>query len=466
MKTKFFTYAVLCLVLFSIQSQAHVWMLTTNGGAFSQGAIIICNNNGTGLNVAHSFQSPAGFHPYGNLLMASDGNLYGTCYDGGQFGSCTVFRFEPTTQLYSDVYDFNIVDGDYPRSGVVEGPNGKLWGAASGGGIAGGGVIFSYNMNTGVYTDEYDLSTVTGTIPYGSPVLHSNGKLYGMTTSGGLYGYGVIYSYNITTDVLTVEQNFNGTDGSNAKGNLIEGTDGKLYGVTSGGGANGAGVLFSYSPGEAIYSQLFDFGGVNGSSPQGTLMQGTDGKLYGMTSAGGLVGFGVLFSYNPMNTTYTNLFNFNMTDGVTPLGSVTQSGSILCGATSAGGNNGMGVAFNYDLTNSTYTKVLDFNGSNGANPNGGFLEVIMNSAGSQQFSSNATIYPMPATDKLNISFSAPLKEQTTFNMMDAAGRIVYSSSEIIKDGIKTIDVKSLPAGTYLIEVVSGTEKFSRQITKE
>lgn len=466
MKTKFFTYAVFCLVLFTIQSHAHVWMLTTNGGAFGQGAIIICNNNGTGLNVAHSFQSPDGFHPYGNLLMASDGNLYGTCYDGGQFGSCTVFRFEPTNQLYTDVYDFNIIDGDFPRSGVVEGPNQKLWGAASGGGTGGGGVIYSYDMNTGVYTDEFDLNSTTGTIPYGNPIFHSDGKLYGLTTSGGLYGAGALYSYDVSNGIITNVQNFDGSNGSNAKGSLIEGSDGNLYGMTSSGGGYGVGVIFSYNPDEAIFTKLYDFDVTSGSVPQGTLMQGTDGKLYGMTSAGGVNSNGVLFSFNPVNGVYTNLFNFSSTDGATPLGSVTQSGSILCGATSAGGNHGMGVAFNYDLNTSTYYKVLDFNGSNGANPSGGFLEVIMNSASSKQFSSTATIYPIPASDQLNISFSTPLQEQTTFNMLDATGRVMYTSSEIVKGGTKTIDVKSLPAGNYMIEVISGTEKFSRQITKE
>src|SRR5262245_35183007 len=109
MKTKFFTYLVLCFLLSSLQSQAHVWALTLNGGGFSQCAIIICNSDGTGLNVAHSFHGPAGFHPYGNILMASDGNLYGTCYDGGTYGSCTVFKFDPTGQIYTDVYSFDIM---------------------------------------------------------------------------------------------------------------------------------------------------------------------------------------------------------------------------------------------------------------------------------------------------------------------------------------------------------------------
>jgi len=463
---KTFTYVVLFLFLSSFQTQAHVWALTWGGGAFSQGAIIICNSDGTGLNVAHSFQSPAGFHPYGNLLLASDGNLYGTCFDGGLFGSCTVFRYAPTTQIYTDVYSFDIINGDFPMSGVVEGPNGKLWGAASGGGISGGGVIYSYDINTGVYTDEFDFNSITGTLPYGNPIFHSDGKLYGLTTSGGLYGAGCLYSYDVTNGIQVNEHIFNGADGSNAQGSLVQGNDGKLYGMTSSGGTYGTGVLFSYSAAEGIYTKLLDFDNTTGTIPKGSLMQGIDGNLYGMTSAGGINGYGVLFSYNAANAIYTNLYNFNLADGSTPLGTVSQSGSILCGSTSAGGSHGLGVMFNYDLTSSTYSNVLNFNGSNGANPTGGFFEMIVSSTGSEQFSSTTSVYPTPATDKLNISFGLPMKEQTTFNLRDATGRVVYSSVDLITNGTKTIDVKSLTSGNYLIEVIAGSEKFTRQIIKE
>jgi len=466
MKTKFFTYTVLCFLFSAYQSQAHVWALTLNGGGFGMGAIIICNNDGSGLNVAHSFQGPAGYHPYGNILMASDGNLYGTCYDGGTYGSCTVFKFEPTTQIYTDVYSFDIMHGDYPRSGVVEGPGAKLYGASSGGGASGGGVIYSYDINNAVYADLFDLTSFSGTIPYGNPIFHSDGKLYGMTTSGGLYGAGVIYSFDVTNNIYTDVLDFDGSNGSNPKGSLVEGTDGTLYGMTSSGGANSAGVLFSYNPSEAGFNKLFDFSAATGSIPQGTLTVGSDGKLYGMTSAGGINSLGVLFSYNPVNGIYTNLFNFNQADGATPLGSIMQSGNILCGATSAGGDYGLGVMFNFDMTNSTYTNVLNFNGSNGSNPNGAFLEVIATGTGSQQFSSTATFYPSPASDQLNISFSSPLTEQTTFSLIDAAGKVVYSSVELVTGGSKSIDVRSLPAGNYLIEIVTGNEKMTRQIIKE
>jgi uncharacterized repeat protein (TIGR03803 family) len=468
MKTKLLLsiFAAMFIVT-AAHSQSHVWGLTLNGGGASQGAIIVSNSDGTGLNVAHSFQGPAGFHPYGNLLLASDGNLYGTCYDGGTYGSCTIFKYEPSTGIYTDVYSFDIVHGDYPKSGVVEGPNGKLYGAATAGG-AGGGVIYCYDMNTGTYSALYNFASLTGSVPYGNPILHSDGKLYGMTTSGGLYSSGVIYSYDIASGLYTDEYDFDGATGSNPKGSLIEITDGTVFGVTSSGGANGAGVLFSFTPSEDVFTKLVDFSAADGSIPQGTLMQASDGLLYGLTSGGGVNGSGVLFSYNMSSHVYTNHYNFNMADGSMPLGSLLQFGNKLCGTTSAGGTSGVGVMFNFELSNGAYTKVLDFNNSNGANPTGGLIAVMSTTgiALNQLSSDHASVFPNPAVDEIKVTLSSGQQRQTTLCLRDATGRLVSSSVENIGGSkVATVSLKDVPAGTYFLEITAGAEKLVKQVIK-
>jgi len=468
MKTKLLSSIFVAFLAFTnANSQSHLWALTLNGGGASMGSIIVCNDNGTGLNVAHSFQGPAGYHPYGNLLCASDGNLYGTCYDGGLFGSCTIFRLIPSTGIYTDVVSFDIVHGDYPKSGVVEGPGGKLYGAASSGGSAGGGVIYSYDINTGAYTDEYDLTSVSGTFPIGNPIVHSNGKLYGMTTSGGLYSSGVIYSFDISTGIFTDVYDFDGTNGSNPKGSLLELGDGTLYGMTSSGGATAAGVLFGFNPSEGGFTKLIDFATADGSLPQGTLMQASDGLLYGMTSAGGVNGVGVLFSYNPMSHVYANLYNFNTADGSTPLGKLVQSGNMLCGATSAGGIHGLGTMFNFDITNSSYAKVLDFNGSNGANPNGGFISVMTTTGIAGINSSNASVFPNPASNEINVTLASAFRDATSFSLRDAGGKLVYSAIEAVPvNATKNISLKDFSAGTYFLEIKNGSETILKKVVKE
>ena len=65
---------------------------------------------------------------------------------------------------------------------------------------------------------------------------------------------------------------------------LLQASNGKLYGMTREGGSNGAGTIFSYDPATSAYTQLKDFDDTNGANPYGSLVQASDGKLYGMTS--------------------------------------------------------------------------------------------------------------------------------------------------------------------------------------
>ena len=133
-------------------------------------------------------------------------------------------------------------------------------------------------------------------------------KLYGMTRDGGSTDHGVIFSFDPATSTYTKLQDFDYTNGGDPYGSLIQASDGKLYGMTSGGGNNGYGVIFSYNPVTSAYSKLIDFDYVNGAYPQGSLIQATDGKLYGMTYGGGSNDYGVIFSYNPC---YFSLYKAN-----------------------------------------------------------------------------------------------------------------------------------------------------------
>jgi uncharacterized repeat protein (TIGR03803 family) len=112
----------------------------------------------------------------------------------------------------------------------------------------------------------------------------------------------------------------------------VQASDGKLYGMTTYGGShsagpNYAGVIFSFDPSSSIYTKLKDFdkvnaadplGSPNGTVPLGSLMQASDGKLYGMTEKGGTSGFGVIFSFDPPSSTYIKLQDFNGANGANP----------------------------------------------------------------------------------------------------------------------------------------------------
>ena len=120
-------------------------------------------------------------------------------------------------------------------------------------------------------------------------------------------------------------------------GGLTQAADGNLYGLTEEGGANSVGVIFQFNPITDVYTKKIDFDGFsagNGGYPRGDLLLASNGKLYGMTSAGGVNGYGTVFEYNSTNDAFVTTLDFNITNGMspqysslieTPLAIITQS---------------------------------------------------------------------------------------------------------------------------------------------
>ena len=108
-----------------------------------------------------------------------------------------------------------------------------------------------------------------------------------MSPNGGANGFGAIFSMNLDGSGYTRNYDFDNTNGATPYGSLMQASNGKLYGMTSGGGSYGYGVLFSFDPSSNTFSKLVDFNRSNGSESAGSLMQATNGKLYGMNWDGG-----------------------------------------------------------------------------------------------------------------------------------------------------------------------------------
>lgn len=360
------------------QNQKELWGVAF-GGQNNAGIIFKTDASGNNEMVKYDFADPGG-NSYGSLMLASNGNLYGMTYYGGANNVGCLFQYDPRTWTYSIKYDFDYADGRRPQGSLVQATDGMLYGMTTEGGNASSadnGVLFKFNPQTNVYTKLFDFDAPTsGMNPYGALLQATDGMLYGMTYTGGANDMGVLFQFNPVNNAFAVKINFDGTaQGQNPYGSLMQATDGKLYGMTKVGGSTGNGVIFQYNIQTSILTKVFDFDIVTtGGRPNGTLTQAADGMLYGLNQEGGASSNGVLFQFNPTNSTLIDKFDFDDSpNGSAPNGSLTKAyDGNLYGMTNLGGTTGgptgLGVIFQYNPATSAYTKKLDFTGLNGKNP--------------------------------------------------------------------------------------------------
>jgi uncharacterized repeat protein (TIGR03803 family) len=125
---------------------------TYSGGATGYGTIFSITTSGT-LTTLYSFcAQPActdGANPYAGLILATDGNYYGTTYYGGASNRGTVFKVTPAgqlTTLHSFCSQPGCFDGEYSYGGLVQSTDGNFYGATYQGGAGGHGTIFKLSL--------------------------------------------------------------------------------------------------------------------------------------------------------------------------------------------------------------------------------------------------------------------------------------------------------------------------------
>jgi uncharacterized repeat protein (TIGR03803 family) len=361
-------------ILFSINAYSQsLWGLNENGGK-GAGLIYQLDNNGNYME-SFPFDKNEGRDPtYTNLTEDfSTGMLYGVTSSGGLYDFGIVFEFNPNTNTYTKIADFNSQNGASPEGALLL-VNGLLYGTTLSGGANGTGVIFECNPVTNTIVKKIDLISATGINPYGSLLLASNGKLYGMTSAGGVNNVGVIFEYDISLNLYVKKIDFGtaGAIGSNPYGSLIEASNGKLYGMTKNGGINGNGNIFEYDYNTNICSNKIN----NIGSPYGSLTEALNGKIYGLSFNGGLNGLGHLFEYNPNTSGYSIKYSFpNNGSAAKPYGSLLEaSNGKLIGMLSGANNNTPGIIFDYNPSTSTVNNLHTFNTINGALPMGSLIE--------------------------------------------------------------------------------------------
>src|SRR5207302_1386391 len=235
-------------------------------------------------------------------------------------GEGTAFKITKSGGV-SPLHTFTGMDGAEAFSGLTLSTGGYYWGTTASGGLYGRGTVFKMSA-PGALTTLHDFTGgADGSLPGAPPVEGIDGNFYGTTGAGGNVGSnGTVYRISSSGSFQTVHS-FGGTGQGTPNAPLVQGSDGFLYGTTYVGGKNGAGtifkvsvsghfqtianfgVLFCYSPGslgsgQTRFHVLHDFQSATGSSPQVTLLQHTNGKLYGDTAVGGSVNLGTFYSFD------------------------------------------------------------------------------------------------------------------------------------------------------------------------
>ncbi len=257
---------------------------TTYGGnltACSDGCGTVFGITSLGkLTTLYNFDGTDGAAP-GALMQATDGLLYGTTGVEGVNGYGTDFQISlagKLTTLNSRVYS----DGWEAVAPLVQATNGNFYGTAYDGGASsypGYGTVFEMT-HSGEVTQlfSFSLASPSGSNPSSGLVQAIDGNLYGTTVNGGANLAGTVYKIT-PAGVLTTLHNFADTDGAVPFGNLIQATNGNFYGTTEEFGATGNGTVFEMTPSGAL-TTLHDFNDNDGARVyQSSLMEATDGEL-------------------------------------------------------------------------------------------------------------------------------------------------------------------------------------------
>ncbi len=272
---------------------------TAMGGAFNYGTVYKLAPSGA-VTILHSFQSGRdGSGPESSVTVGTDGKLYGT----------TLFDMSSSSasgSIRGTIYSLNL-DG-----------TGYL-------------VQYRFTKTKADATGDYAYGTLT-------PAGGSSPILYGTTafSSGGLNSAPSLFAFTPgATDgsgTVRVIHSFTGApDGAEpVEGRVAIDRSGNIIGVTSAGGTYGAGIIFTCAPDGSEYRILHEFGDSahsddDGASPIDGLTLGSDGAYYGVTSNGGDGADGtggVVYRFVPENPTgnFSVLYNFNGTgDGYVPV---------------------------------------------------------------------------------------------------------------------------------------------------
>jgi uncharacterized repeat protein (TIGR03803 family) len=265
-------------------------------------------------------------------------------------------------------------DGQAPYAAMTNGGS-VLYGTTSSGGLYLAGTVFAVNPSTGVSKTIHSFTGgADGSGPTAALVL-INGKLYGTTPSGGANGEGTLFTIDPKTHAQAVLWNFSGSGEGGRPYSQLLAYGGYFYGTTLNGGAHGQGTVFRFDPKKGKMTTLHSFGrGKDGNTALGGLVE-YEGQFYGTTEFGGSSNSGTVYRVDPATGAEKVLYAFTGgADGGSLDAGLTIDGDSFYGTSLGGGKYGFGTVYRINPAKGTETVIYSFSGgADGAGPFGGLI---------------------------------------------------------------------------------------------
>lgn len=328
---------------------ADLYGVTQGAGSFPGSVYALSTNK------AVEVFTPTGDFLFGSLTLTSAGNFYGAIDAGGPSGYGALYDVSPAGK-YTLLYAFQgASDGAYPPSAPIVGADGNLYGTTTTT-QPNSGSIYRYNPSSGTLTTLFQFATdgSQGFAPYGPLLQASDGTLWEAAQYGGAANCGTLVRVSTSGTLLHIYNFPCGSGGNDPSGAMIQASDGSVWGTTQYGGntsnncPGGCGTVFALSPTGAMSVYALNGDGSMGNTPD-SIMQATDGNLYGTAYKGGAHNWGSLFRISTRGT-FTLLHSLvSSVDGGSPYGALLQKTTgVFYGVTVYGGKFNYGTAFSLD----------------------------------------------------------------------------------------------------------------------
>lgn len=350
----------------TLGSDGKFYGMTSDGGANGHGVLFQYDYINNIYSAKKAFDGTSGYFP-GTALTEVSGILYGVMnYDDVNFGG-SIFSYKISDGAFSVLVNFTgDADGGGPSGYLTLAPNNKLYGFTSFGGSEGAGTIFEYDINAGIFSTKVNLDyNVTGVTFNGGFTLAPNAKLYSAMNSGGPGGWGSIVEYDPGATTCVTKYDFLVPQIGSPAGSLCLGTNGKLFALATQTGVTSVSTIYEYTPGLTAVLMRSNFNGQGEVQPTGAMTLASNGKMYGLTSFGGAANAGTLFEFDPATFSLSTKKEFTRSpQGLNPTPHIVMLNNRLFGV-AEGGSASSGVIYEYDLTTKVYTKTVDLSMATG-----------------------------------------------------------------------------------------------------